>query len=155
MTPELFVIANAAEARLFTRLSPSDLLVPLQHLEHPQSRSKSSELGSASPGHGSSDTHSGGTSFAPRQTPHEKEALHFAHQIAHSIEQELTSGRSHGFVLFASSPFLGELNGALPASVRQHLRAEFEVDFTKYGLAELQERVDQKLSTLHQAVKPD
>ncbi|TAK78189.1 MAG: host attachment protein [Aquabacterium sp.] len=145
MQQELIVIANAGEARFFKRHTPMDPLLPGVHLEHPQSRQKSSELAAQPAGHGSSDRHSGGVSFAPHQSPHEKEGAHFAREVAGQIDKDLAADGGRSLVLFCSAPFLGELRTRLSASAHERLRAAFDVDLTSYGLDEIEQRVEHHL----------
>ena len=145
MKNEWILIANASVARLFSRESDSRPLVPLQTMEHSESRLKSSELADDRLGHGSADRRPGGVSFEPRLDPRRKEHLHFAHTLAQRLEEGLASSAYDRVTLYASSPFLGELKGQLSPATTEALRAAVDVDLTSYGLRELEERIAIKL----------
>jgi hypothetical protein len=57
-TSQWILIANASLARLFRSDSPTDPLVPLAAMEHPQSRLKGSQLADDHPGHEATDNSS-------------------------------------------------------------------------------------------------
>lgn len=154
MQQELIVIASASEARVFKRLCRQEPLVPCSHLEHPQSRRKSSELDTHAAGHGSSDRHSGGVSFEPRHSPHEKEAHRFAREVARHIDQELAASGRCSLMLFCAAPFLGDLRAALSPSAQDQLEKACDVDLTSFGLSELEQRIEHHLHPHAHASRP-
>lgn len=141
MKSELIVVADSSEARLFTRDSDRDPLVPLATLLHPQSRQKPSELGGGRPGHGSSDSHPGGVNFEPRIDPRRKQHMAFAHELSQRIDALLAEGRHDRLTLFAASPFIGELKGQLRPASRKALRAAVDLDLMSLGSRELEQRM--------------
>lgn len=141
MKPDLFLIANAGVARLFTRGSANDRLVPLSSLDHPEGHIKASDLGDDRLGHGSTDNRPGGVSFTPRTDPRRKEDLRFAHLLAQRIDQALASGECAHVRLYASNPFLGELKQALSPHARQALREAVDLDLTSFGVDEIERRI--------------
>ena len=78
MKTQWIVVANASHARLLRRDSPSDPLISLQTMEHPESRLKGSQLADDRPGHEATDNSSGGNRFEPRSDPRRKEHRRFA-----------------------------------------------------------------------------
>lgn len=145
MTAELILIANATEARFFTRKSDRDPLVFMETLQHPEGRLKPSELGEDRPGHGSSDQRPGGVSFTPRTDPRHKVRMQFAHRLADRIDELMAEGRTASIVLFASSPFLGELKAELSPAAQKALRATADVDLTSVPVGELRARLKEEL----------
>lgn len=145
MKADLLLIANAAIARLFSREPHQQVLLPIETLEHPESRLRSSELGDGRAGHGSADHRAGGVAFEPRLEAQRKQQLQFAEQVALCVEQELASGRFAGLVLFASSPFLGELKQSLGPAALKALRSAIGTDLTSFPVDEVQRRVDAAL----------
>jgi hypothetical protein len=143
MKPDLILVADATEARLYTRAMEGAPLQPLQAFEHPAGRRRSAELGDARPGHGSSDTRPGGVSFPPRLDPRKKEHQHFAHELAHAVDAALPGcGR---LAVFAGSPFLGELKAALGPAAHKALAAAVDVDLTAFEIHELAQRIERAL----------
>lgn len=146
MKPELILIANSTEARLFTRHSENDPLLPLATLEQPEGRLKSTELGDDRLGHGSNDSRPGGVSFTPRVAPKRKKHLQFARLLAQRIDEAMAGGACGRVTLFASCPFLGELKGELSPAAKKALHAAIDLDLTSFGLSELEQRIDQELA---------
>ena len=149
MKNEWILIANASVARLFSRASDSDPLLPLHSFEHAESRLKASELADDRLVHDSNDWRPGGVSFEPRLDPRRKQHLEFARELAQHLAEGLASGACERITLYASSPFLGELKGKLSPAAKKALRAAADVDLTSYGLRELEERIAHELQALH------
>jgi protein required for attachment to host cells len=149
MKSEWILIANASVARLFSRESDSDPLLPLHRFEHAESRLKASELADDRLVHDSNDWRPGGVSFEPRMDVHRKQHLKFARELAQRLDQGLAGGDCCRITLYASNPFLGELKGQLSPAAKKALRAAVVVDLTSYGLGELEERIAHELQALH------
>lgn len=145
MKPQWILVANASHARLFSRESDTDPLVPIATMEHPESRMSGRELGGDRIGHDVTDRRPGGVMLTPRTDPRQKEHAQFAHELAKRLEQGLESGQCGSILLFASSPFLGVLKGELGAQVQKAVRATADVDLTSYGLTEVEQRIEREL----------
>jgi len=146
MKTEWIVVANASQARVFKRESPTGPLLAVSTMEHPESRAKGSQLGDNRPGHEASDFSAGGNRFEPRSDPRRKEHRRFAHEIAERLDKALAHGEFASLAVFASDPFLGELKGALSGPVLQRLQSTHDSDFTSLGIDALEERL-RKLRT--------
>ena len=141
MKSQWILVANASVARLFRRDSPTDPLVPLTTMEHPESRLKGSELADDRPGHEATDNSSGGNRYEPRSDVRRKEHQRFAREIAERLETGLAAGEFSALWLFASSPFLGELKAQLSDAVDKRLQFALDSDLTSFGLAEIEQRL--------------
>ena len=141
MKVQWIVVANASLARLFSRDSPTDPLVPLATMKHPESRLKGSELADDRPGHEATDNSSGGNRYEPRSDVRRKEHQRFAREIAERLETGLAAGEFSTLWLFASSPFLGELKAQLSDAVDKRLQLALDSDLTSFGLAEIEQRL--------------
>lgn len=141
MKPEWILVGNAATARLLQRNSAQEPLLPLETLQHPESRMKSSDLGDDRPGHEATDNSAGGNRFEPRSDPKRKEHHKFAVEIAHRLDAGLAAGSFGSLALFASNPFLGELKAALSPAVRERVQLTVDSDYSALGLSELEQRV--------------
>ncbi len=146
MKPQWILVANASLARLFSRDSPTDPLVPLATMEHAESRLKGSELADDRPGHEATDNNSGGNRYEPRSDVRRKEHRRFAREIAERLEIGLAAGEFSTLCLFASSPFLGELKSQLSDAVDKRLQVALDSDFTSFGLAEIEQRLRDQLA---------
>lgn len=149
MKSDLILIANSRVARLFTRASADEPLVPLAALEQPDAHLKASDAGDDRPGHGSSDNCPGGVTFNPKLDPQRKADLKFAHVVASRLDEALASGDCGRLVLFASNPFLGELKGALSEAAAKHTSSSINLDLTSFGLDEIDRRVASALAATH------
>ena len=140
MKPEWILIANATHARLLQREQASSIVV-IQSFEHPQGRTKTSDLVDDRAGQCKTDHSFGGASYPPRLEAKDKEHLRFARELAKYLEHQAQQGNFHSLTLFASSPFLGEVKAQLGKATARLLTATHDVDLTSVGLVELDQRV--------------
>jgi protein required for attachment to host cells len=146
MSTEMIVAANAARARLFRRGAVGEPLVEVVALVHPQSRQVGHDLAGDRMGHGEADRRGGGgTAYEPKTDVRRKEHEHFAREVAQRLKGGLHAGEFERWVLFASSPFLGEIKAVLDAELQRSLHAAIDLDLTSYGLSEVDERASAAL----------
>ena len=141
MKPQWILVANASLARLFSRDSPTDPLVSLATMEHPESRLKGSELAKDRPGHEATDHSSGGNRYEPRSDVRRKEHQRFAREIAQRLDAALAADEFSALWIFASSPFLGELKAQLSDAVDKRVQLALDSDLTALGLTEIEQRL--------------
>lgn len=144
--PLWIVLANAAVAHCYERASRRAPLVLQATYAHPESRLHAKELDSDRPGRTLKDD-AGRTSFVPRTEPRERERGAFARQLAGMLDEAVSSSRCSGIALFASNPFLGELQSLLSEGTRRHLVASHALDLTSFTGNELQARVDRVMNS--------
>jgi protein required for attachment to host cells len=142
--PLWIVVANASLARCFERTSRTEPLVPLASYEHPESRLHARDLETDRAGRTHKDD-AGRTSFVPRTEPKEREREEFARQMAKVLADAVEARRCSGIALFASNPFLGELQAHLGNGVRQAITATHALDLTSFDNHELDQRVARAL----------
>ena len=141
MKVQWILVANASVARLFRRDSPTDPLIPLTTMEHPESRLKASQLADDRPGHEATDFSSGGNRYEPRIDVRRKEHQRFAREIAERLDAGLAAGEFSALWLFASSPFLGELKAQLSDAVDKRVQLALNSDLTALGLTDIEQRL--------------
>lgn len=142
MKPDWILIANATRARVLQR-KPDARVVEVQSFEHPESRSKVSDLADDRAGNERTDRSFGGTSYSPRVDAKQKEHLRFARELAEYLERQAIDGRFQSLQVFASSPFLGELKTELGSATSRLLGGTHDLDLTMVGPAELGRRIAQ------------
>jgi protein required for attachment to host cells len=150
MKPNWILIANAAHARLLQQ-EPGCAMVVIEAFHHPESRLKTSELGDDRAGRELSGRGFGGAAFEPRMDAHLKEHLRFARELAVYLERCAHENRYASLAVFASNPFLGELNQVLGPVTRHRLSGMHEIDLTSVGLAEIESRIQHELDSKAQA----
>ena len=141
MKRQWILLANASHARLLSRDSAAVPLIPVETMEHPESRLKASQLSDDRPGHEATDNSSGGNRYEPRSDVRRKEHQRFAREIAHRLDTALADGAFSELWLFASSPFLGELKAQLSGAVNKCLEHALDSDLTALGLSEIGKRL--------------
>ncbi|WP_421955300.1 host attachment protein [Polaromonas sp.] len=145
MKPDWILIANATHARLLEQERGSPMVI-LESFAHPSSREKISALATDRAGHESTDRSYGGAVFEPRHDAKSKEHTLFARQLADQLEKAATQGKCRSLVIFASSPFLGQLKAELGAATKRLLSTTHDLDLTSFGLSELELRIGRVLA---------
>ena len=145
MKPEWTVIANATHARLLSHDRGSPMVL-LKSFEHPQGRSKVSELADDRMGRENSDQGTGGTAFHPRMDARHEENLRFARELADYLEPYAQQDSFRSLAIFASSPFLGELQSELGPATTRLLTYLQDLDLTSFGLSEVERRIAQEMA---------
>ena len=143
MSKQWILVANSSLARMFSRESPAEPLVPLVTLAHAESRMTRSELTQERSGTEANDHSRGPNHLTPRSDPHRKEQLRFAQEIAKHLDQALARGEFESLLLFASKPFMGELRGQMGKACAARVKGSVEHDYTGLGLSEIELRVNQ------------
>ena len=141
MKRQWILLANASHARLLSRDSVAEPLIPVETMEHPESRLKASQLSDDRPGREATDNSSGGNRYEPRCDVRRKEHQRFAREIAHRLDAGLADGAFSVLWLFASSPFLGELKSQLSDAVNKRVQHALDSDLTALGLSEIEQRL--------------
>jgi len=123
------------------RLGEQGTLQPLATLNYHPERRQPGESGKAHAGHGSADHSYGGVAFEPRMDPQHKRRAAFAGQVAARLEQAVADGGFSRLLLFASSPFLGDLKAALGPRAAAVLAVAADVDLMAFPPDEVARRV--------------
>jgi protein required for attachment to host cells len=144
MKAQWILIANATRARLFER-QPDEPLRMLRSFDDPDGRKRAGELASDKAGRELSGHGFGGAAFEPRMDAKHKEHVLFARQIAQDLEHGARTNSFASLIVFASSPFLGELRNELGSSTTRLLAGTYDVDLTAVGPAELESRLAHEL----------
>lgn len=66
--------------------------------------------------------------------------------LADHLETQALQGSLNSLVIFASSPFLGELKAELGTATARLLSSTHDLDFTSFDLGELAQRVANELA---------
>ena len=137
------VVANASRARVYERDPDTAKLTERSDFIHPQSRQKVGELQYDRAGHtehGFGTAGRGSAQYEPPTDAHTRERSKFAREVAQFLDAAVLEHRCPGWMLFASSPFLGELKAQLGASAKSLIAAEPR-DLTSWSEAGLERRV--------------
>jgi protein required for attachment to host cells len=137
------VLANAARAYVFERDSGNGTMREIAALAHPASRAKEMALGRDRPGR--MHKGEGSTALEASVTPHQRERMHFAHELSHLLESAALEHRMVALVLMVSNPFLGELKDALGPVAAAMLKAGIPIDLTASRGAEREQHVSKVL----------
>jgi protein required for attachment to host cells len=138
-----YVIANAARARILESVGATAAFDTVADLVHAQGRQQRAELAPDAPGHAPGPVRGGpgGTDYAPRTDPHERERERFAREIADAIERGVAERRPAALVLVASDPFLGALRASLGPAAAALVVHTVHHDYTTLAEPELAQRL--------------
>ena len=76
----------------------------------------------------------------------EKHYTEFARELTQLLEQEAQLDHFHALTIFASQPFLGELEEELGKATRRRIIAMHEADLTGFTVSEIEERIADELA---------
>ena len=132
------VVANGAMARILRRgPERSQGWSEIECLLHPEARHHAQD--DTSQRHGNQATDRSG--LAPRQSRGQHERQAFAREVGTLLQQHLQGPHSPPLVVFASTPFLGELLAQLDDGTRRHLHSHHASDLTALSLDSLSHRL--------------
>lgn len=141
MKPQWIVVTNAALARIFSRKSAIEPLVPVATLTHAQSRLRAGALAADRAGRQAADNSHGVNQFESRSDPHRKEHQRFAREIAQQLDEALAAGKFGSLLIFSSNPFIGELRAQLSHAVSERVQTLLDRDLSHVGITELERRI--------------
>jgi protein required for attachment to host cells len=142
MDTEWILVADSAQARLFSRRAARAALVEQQDWVHPESRLHGRELERdrpgrvfASHGYGQSDTQE-------RGAPHRREAERFAAELAEVLDRARAENRFDHLVLVAEPRFLGLLRDHLAGETADRVTRSLDVELTQESAERIREALD-------------
>ena len=139
------LVANASKALCFERIDDKHKLNLLTDLDDPLGRAKSSELGDDRAGYESMGVGRGSSAYSPRTDAKRKEHESFARKLTQMLDEGVSEHRCDALMIFASSPFLGELKSHLGEQTSKLLKSAVAVDLTSFDRAEILRRIDETL----------
>lgn len=129
------LVANACQAKLYSRSNIKNGLSLVKTLSHPESRMKNSEL--VSDGSGSMQSAAGHGARQPQTAPKQNEAIHFAQELAQELNQGRNDQQFGQIVLMAPPAFLGLINDKLDAHTAKLVSTKLDKDYTQVGEKEI------------------
>ena len=148
MDEEWIMLANASQARVYSRERKDGRLTELDDFVHPQSRQMGREIDDSRAGRvekGLGASGHGSTQLESRTPPRQKQHEQFAHQLADYIDAAIKQRRIESWVLIASNPFLGEIKAHLSQHAEKALHAAVTSDLSSFTGPELERRVSESL----------
>lgn len=129
------LVANACQAKLYARSNIKNGLSLIKTLSHPESRMKNSEL--VSDGSGAMQSAAGHGARQPQTEPKQNEAIHFAQQLAHELNQGRNEQQFVKIILMAPPTFLGLINEKLDTQTAKLISTKLDKDYTQVGEKEI------------------
>lgn len=135
------LVADGSRARLFETDSKLEDLIPIEALDHPESRLRVAEL--ASDDAGSMREHGVGphSSFERQSDPHRTTVDAFARELGDVVNGGRIAHRFEHLVLIAPPAFLGALRSHIDVASTRCVVASIASDWTSVPLHELAGRV--------------
>jgi len=139
------LIANASQARCYTREHANSPWTEVAEFKDAWGRAKGSDLSEDRSGYEGTSQSRGGTAYTPRLDAKKKEHEGFARQLANYLNEAVGAHRCEELVIFASNPFLGEVKSFLDEHARRALGRTMPIDLTSFAGPELSRRIEQHL----------
>lgn len=134
------VAANSSYAKIFEVKGHGRQIIEVKHLDFPEGRLKSSEVGSDRPGRAFDKFGAGRHAHSPEVSYHEHEQQVFSHKIASILHEAHEQKTFDELALVAPAHFLGYLKQAISNSVKKCIFKEVHKDLPE-GL-DGRERID-------------
>ncbi len=132
------LVCDGAHGRLFETFHGDATWRLIEAFEHPESRSRASEL--VGDHLGQSSAQGGGVhhnALAPSSSPKEVEKGHFVHTLATRLDQAMRAGKFKRWVLVAPPHVLGMVKKELTPALTKHLMGTVEKDLARLQAHEL------------------
>jgi protein required for attachment to host cells len=139
------LVANNANARIFTAETPSSPLTELEGFSHSESRFHDRELTTDLPGKIKNAGGIGGHAFEQPTDPKKHEAQVFAHELADTLEAAHNDDKFRQLLLIAEPSFLGLLRDELPDVVKKVVSFELDKNLVKADATEIREHLPEYL----------
>jgi protein required for attachment to host cells len=139
------LVANASQARCYSREKANAAWMPLAEFEDPLGRAKAAALEGDRAGHETTARSRQGTAYEPRVDARTKEHELFARRVAQFLNESVASRRCESLVIFASNPFLGKVKNFLDEHSSKALGRSVAMDLTSFTGPELSKRIDRHL----------
>lgn len=144
MKPDWTLIANATRARLLQQEQGAPMVI-LESFVHPAARARICEPAVGRAGQDKTGRF-GGAACDRRVNAQRWAQAEFARELAQVLEQEARLDHFQSLTIFASSPFLGEIQAELGKATQRRLAATHELDLTRCGLSELEQRISHEMA---------
>ncbi|NKI36529.1 host attachment protein [Wenzhouxiangella sp. XN79A] len=142
MDNEWILVADSAQARLFSRRAPRAELVELQDWAHPESRLHGRDLESDRPGRVFASHGHGQSDMQETDAPHRKEAERFAGELADVLERARTQNRFERLTLVAEPRFLGLLRNRLSPETAGAVTRSLDLALTREPVERIRAALD-------------
>ncbi len=136
------VVADNCQAKIY-RLVKFPKIEEISHLEHPESRLHNQDLVSSKPGRGFQSRGSGRYSYQSEVEPKELEAIKFATDVAHFLEQAEKKGDFHRLYILAEPSFLGVLRQHLSQQIKKTIVGELAIELVTCDVAAIEKHLAQ------------
>jgi len=125
------LVADSAEARLFTRDKKFGPLTEREDFLHPQSRLHGHELETDRPGKTFASHGYGQSDNEPPTEPKQYEAETFARQLAHALDTARARGDFEHLQIVAEPKFLGLLRERMDDDTRERIERTVDKNLTR------------------------
>ncbi|MBS1155019.1 MAG: hypothetical protein H6R07_943 [Proteobacteria bacterium] len=136
MAKTWILVANACQARIYSRNGIRQELALVKEMMHPESRMKNSELVSDRAGY-MPGVGNGHGSKQPPSDPKQNEALHFAQELAQTLNQGRCSQQFERIILVAPPAFMGLLGEKIDVQTAKLVTEKLGKDYTQSTEKEL------------------
>ncbi|MCH9626551.1 MAG: hypothetical protein S4CHLAM2_01730 [Chlamydiales bacterium] len=123
------VVANGSHSTIY-HAENVNKLTEIKQFQHAEAHLTRHDLTSDRPGRSTPCVGYGTDTMEEKTPPKVKEAVSFAHQIAHFLEEGYNAGNVERVYLVTKSPFLGHLREALHPNVTKIIESEVHKDLT-------------------------
>ena len=133
--------ADSSYAKILRADNRVGPLVPIEELEHPESRMKDSELYADQPGRTFDSAGQGRHAMENQVDAKKEESIRFARTLCEKLRQAATDKAFDKLYILASPNFLGELRSCLDHQVKNLVAGEVPKDVARQSPDEIRARL--------------
>lgn len=148
MKKTLILVADMAHARLFSAETRTSHLDEIENIAHPEGRQHEKSLASDQPGRHMDRTHAGRHSVADKGLLKKQEAIDFARQLSHHLEDEHSKNGYRELIVVASPSFLGLLRTHMNRTVSKLISWELPKNLVKQDVKSIRQHLPDILPRL-------
>ena len=143
MSKQWIVVADASQARVL-EVRGSELVV-LREFDNPAGRARNQDLVSEESGRMNKSGRRIRSAMDPATSPHDQQAILFAHRLAKLLDSGATEGGYDRLMLVAPPHLLGLLREAISPAVQHRVCGELSKDFAHADLESLKKLLADRL----------
>lgn len=147
MKSTIVLVADSAQARLFTLKSASSKLNEFETLVNPESRLHEQDLTSDLPGKDSGRGGAGGHAYQNQTEPKEQLTIDFAKRVAKRLEKARAGNEIKRLLIVSAPGFLGQLRNQFSGQIAKLVSFELAKNLTTHSVDEIRQHLPKYLAT--------
>ena len=145
MKSTIVLVADSAQARLFTLKSATSKLNEIETLVNPEGRLHEQNITSDLPGKDNGRSGAGGHAYQNQTEPKEQIAIDFAKRVSKRLEQARSGNQIKRLMIVSAPGFLGQLRSQFSNQIGKLVCFELAKNLTTHNIDEIRRHLPKYL----------